>query len=105
MEVLVCLFGAFALPTLCFAAFHARNKGCGLALGCAGFVLNAVLSVWYAAVLVPEIRREGAEIFWVFGAPAIALSLCFAALAVAAVTANTLKLRAEYGEAKEAVKC
>ena len=105
MEVLVCLFGAFALPTLCFAAFHARNKGCGLALGCAGFVLNAVLSVWYAAVLVPEIRREGAEIFWVFGAPAIALSLCFAALAVAAVTANTLKLRAERAGTEEAVKC
>ena len=103
MEVLVCLFSAFALPTLCFAAFHARSKGCGLALGCAGFVLNAVLSVWYAAVLVPEIRREGAEIFWVFGAPAIALS--FAALAAAAVTENTLKLRAEHGEAKEAVKC
>ncbi len=63
MEALVCLFGAFALPTLCFAAFHARSKGCGLALGCAGFALNAVLSVWYAAMLIPEIRREGAEIF------------------------------------------
>ena len=69
MEVLVCLFGAFALPTLCFAAFHARSKGCGLALGCAGFVLNAVLSVWYAAVLVPEIRREGRGDFLGFPEP------------------------------------
>ncbi|HIS66035.1 MAG TPA: hypothetical protein IAC18_00595 [Candidatus Scatomorpha merdipullorum] len=94
MEVIVCLFGAFALPTLCFASFHVERHGAGAALGALGFVMNLGLSVWYLEAVTKWVRIEGMEAFAGFGVPGIVLAIAFAGLFSAAITVNAIKLRA-----------
>ena len=94
MEVIICLFGAFALPTLCFASFHSERHGAGAALGALGFALNLGLSVWYLEALTKWVRFEGMEAFAGFGIPGIVLAIAFAGLFSAAITVNVIKFRA-----------
>ena len=94
MEVIVCLFGAFAMPTLCFASFRSERHGAGAALGALGFAMNLCLAVWYLAAVTKWARIEGMEVFAGFGVPGIVLAMAFAGLFSAAIAVNAIKLRA-----------
>ena len=94
MEVIVCIFGVFTLPTLCFASFRSGRPGAGAALGTLGFAMNLCLSVWYLAAIIRWVRLEGMEVFLYFGIPGVVLAIAFAGLFSAAITVNAIKLRA-----------